>query len=173
MTAGGAGAGTSGPEAELREPASLTWRIEEVEGGTKVALAGEIDEHADFGPLRAELRGDVELDLGGIRRINSCGVREWVNFVRDVPHASSLTFRACSTAFVTQLNMIFNFRGPATIRSFYAPYVCDACGYDEDRLVEVGEGGAVELPRPVCPKCGDVMQFDDLPERYLSFLAEG
>ena len=176
MTAGGAGAGTSGPEAELREPASLTWRIEEVEGGTKVALAGEIDEHADFGPLRAELRGDVELDLGGIRRINSCGVREWVNFVRDVPHASSLTFRACSTAFVTQLNMIFNFRGPATIRSFYAPYVCDACGREEEQLIDVpsqaGAAGRPSLPTFACPDCGATMEFDDLPERYLSFLAE-
>ena len=163
----------AGGDSELREPASLTWKIEEQDGVTTVALAGEIDEHADFTPLRAQLRGVVELDLAGIRRINSCGVREWVNFVRDLPEASSLTFRACSTAFVTQLNMIFNFRGPAKIRSFHAPYVCDVCGHDDELLVEVGPGGKVELPAPVCPTCGDVMQFDDLPERYLSFLAEG
>jgi hypothetical protein len=164
---------SAGAGAELREPAGLTWRIEEGDGVTRVALAGEIDEHADFAPLRELLRGDVELELAGIRRINSCGVREWVNFVRDLPRASSLTFRACSTAFVTQLNMIFNFRGPARIVSFHAPYVCDVCGHDDELLVEVGAGGKVELPAPLCPTCGDVMQFDDLPERYLSFLAEG
>ncbi len=164
----------AGADAELREPASLSWRIEEDDGGvTRVALAGEIDEHADFGPLRARLRGVVELDLGGIRRINSCGVREWVNFVRDLPDATELTFAACSTAVVTQLNMIYNFRGPARIRSFHAPYVCDVCGHDDDLLVEIGPDGAVALPTPSCPRCGDVMQFDDLPERYLSFLAEG
>ena len=156
----------------LREPGGLTWEIEDRDGVTTVALAGEIDEHADFTPLREQLRGVVELDLGAIRRINSCGVREWVNFVRDLPHASELTFRACSTAFVTQLNMIYNFRGPARIRSFHAPYVCDGCGHDADLLVEVGDGGKVELPAPTCPTCGDAMQFDDLPERYLSFLQE-
>lgn len=163
----------AGADAEQREPASLTWRIEEREGVTTVAFTGEIDEHADFTPLRSQLRGAVELDLGEIRRINSCGVREWVNFVRDLPEASALTFTACSTAFVTQLNMIYNFRGPARIRSFHAPYTCDVCGHDEDLLIEVGPDSKVELPTPSCPRCGDVMQFDDIPERYLSFLAEG
>ena len=167
MTTAGAGAGP-----EQRDGAGLTWQIDEQGGVTRVAFAGEIDEHADFAPLRARLRGIVELDLGGIRRINSCGVREWVNFVRDLPGASELTFAACSTAVVTQLNMIYNFRGPARIRSFLAPYACDACGHDEDLLVEVVPGRRVELPTPRCASCGEVMQFDDLPERYLSFLAQ-
>lgn len=158
---------------ERREPASLTWRIDAQGGATTVAFTGEIDEHADFTPLRGQLRGVVDFDLGAIRRINSCGVREWVNFVRDLPEVSALTFAACSTAFVTQLNMIYNFRGPARVRSFQAPYACDACGHDEDQLVEVGADRRVELPTPRCPRCGEPMQFDDLPERYLSFLAEG
>lgn len=159
--------------AEQREPSSLTWQLEEQGGAITVAFTGEIDEHADFTPLRARLRGVVGFELGAIRRINSCGVREWVNFVRDLPEVSELTFAACSTAFVTQLNMIYNFRGPARVRSFHAPYACDGCGYDEERLVEVGPDRRVELPSPVCPRCGEPMQFDDLPERYLSFLAEG
>ncbi|HVV84536.1 MAG TPA: hypothetical protein VHE35_15815 [Kofleriaceae bacterium] len=170
MTTTAEATGTGG---ELREPASLSWRIEEEDGRVRVTLAGEIDEHADFTPLRGRLRGVVELELGGVRRINSCGVREWVNFVRDLPEARELYFRACSTAFVTQLNMIYNFRGPARILSFHAPYVCDVCGHDEDLLVEVGPDGTAELPSPTCSRCGDVMQFDDLPERYLSFLHEG
>lgn len=153
--------------------ASLAWRIDETGGVTEVAFVGELDEHADFGPLRDRLRGAVAFRLGEIRRINSCGVREWVNFVRDLPGVSSLTFAGCSTAFVTQLNMIYNFRGKARIRSFYAPFVCDACGHDDDVLVEVGDDGRAALPEPRCPRCGEVMQFDDLPERYLSFLAEG
>ena len=155
-----------------RVPSSLTWQIEERGGVMVAALTGEVDEHADFAPLRARLHGTVELDRGGIRRFNSCGVREWVNFVRDLQGVSALTFAACSTAVVTQLNMIYNFRGPARIRSFLAPYACDACGHDEDLLVEVGAGGRVELPTPSCGRCGEVMQFDDLPERYLSFLAQ-
>lgn len=160
---------------ERREPASLTWRIDAQGGATTVAFTGEIDEHADFTPLRGQLRGVVDFDLGAIRRINSCGVREWVNFVRDLPHVTELSFSHCSPAIVTQLNMIYNFRGRAKIRSFYAPYVCDACGREEEQLIDVpsqGPSARPSLPTFACPDCQAAMEFDDLPERYLSFLAE-
>lgn len=156
------------------EPVALSWRIKERPGLTTVEFVGEIDENADFVELRRRLRGAVAFQLAEVRRINSCGVREWVNFVRDLPHVSDLSFSHCSPAIVTQLNMIYNFRGSARIRSFYAPYVCEACGQEEEKLVDVpGQvAGRQELPTFACSQCGATMEFDDLPERYLSFLAE-
>ena len=160
----------------LTDGAPLSWRIRERPGMTTVEFVGEIDENADFADLRRRLRGPVAFMLGEVRRINSCGVREWVNFVRDLPHVTELTFSHCSPAIVTQLNMIYNFRGRAKIRSFCAPYVCDACGREEEQLIDVpsqaGAAGRPSLPTFACPDCGATMEFDDLPERYLSFLAE-
>jgi hypothetical protein len=157
------------------EPVALSWRIKERPGFTTVEFTGEIDENADFGELRRRLRGPVVFHLAEVRRINSCGVREWVNFVRDLPGVTELTFSHCSPAIVTQLNMIYNFRGAAKVRSFYAPYVCDACGHEEEKLLDVqnqfGTGGS-KVPEYACEQCGGAMEFDDLPERYLSFLAE-
>jgi hypothetical protein len=155
------------------EPVALSWRIKERPGLTTVEFVGEIDENADFIELRRRLRGTVAFQLAEVRRINSCGVREWVNFVRDLPHVTDLSFSHCSPAIVTQLNMIYNFRGAARIRSFYAPYVCEKCGLEEEKLVDVlGAGATHELPTFGCSQCGSAMEFDDLPERYLSFLAE-
>ncbi|MBE7453653.1 MAG: hypothetical protein HS111_33760 [Kofleriaceae bacterium] len=155
------------------EPVALSWRIRERPGLTTVEFVGEIDENADFVELRRRLRGAVAFQLGEVRRINSCGVREWVNFVRDLPHVTELSFSHCSPAIVTQLNMIYNFRGNARIRSFFAPYVCDRCGQEEEKLVDVTQtGGKHEIPQFACSQCGATMEFDDLPERYLSFLAE-
>lgn len=163
------------------EGAPLSWRIRERPGVTTVEFVGEIDENADFADLRRRLRGPVAFQLGEVRRINSCGVREWVNFVRDLPHVTDLSFSHCSPAIVTQLNMIYNFRGRAKIRSFYAPYVCDACGREEEQLIDVPTqaglsprtgAGRPTLPNFACVECQAPMEFDDLPERYLSFLAE-
>jgi len=154
---------------------ALSWRIKERPGFTTVEFTGEIDENADFGELKKRLKGPVVFHLAEVRRINSCGVREWVNFVRDLPSVSELVFTHCSPAIVTQLNMIFNFRGAAKVRSFYAPYVCDSCGHEEERLLDVQAqfpGGAGKVPDFACEQCGSPMEFDDLPERYLSFLAE-
>lgn len=160
-------------ETQLPDGAPLSWRIRERPGMTTVEFVGEIDENADFVDLRRRLRGAVAFQLGEVRRINSCGVREWVNFVRDLPHVTELSFSHCSPAIVTQLNMIYNFRGRAKIRSFYAPYVCDACGREEEQLIDVpSQATGATLPQFACPACHAQMEFDDLPERYLSFLAE-
>ena len=143
-----------------------------------VTFSGEIDENADFGELArgSPAEGRVVFELGEVRRINSCGVREWVNFVRELPGASDLSFVACSPAIVTQLNMIYNFRGPAKVRSFLAPYVCSACDHESEKLLEVADPfPGPDPPAPpdfVCERCGAPLEFDDLPERYLSFLNE-
>lgn len=155
---------------------TLSWRIKERPGFTTVEFVGEIDENADFAELRRRLRGQVVFHLGEVKRINSAGVREWVNFVRELPNVSELIFSHCSPAIVAHLNMIYNFKGQAAIRSFYAPYICEGCNHEEERLLDVRsqfpKGRPDELPELTCEACGQAMEFDDLPERYLSFLAE-
>jgi hypothetical protein len=156
---------------------ALSWRIKERPGFTTVEFFGEIDENADFSELKRRLKGSVVFHLADVRRINSCGVREWVNFVRDMSGVTDLTFTHCSPAIVTQLNMIYNFRGAAKVRSFYAPYICEACNNEEEKLLDVQSqfpGGDIgQVPDFRCESCNQLMEFDDLPERYLSFLSEG
>jgi hypothetical protein len=165
---------TNKPQADS---VALSWRIKERPGFTTVEFFGEIDENADFAELRRRLRGSVVFHLAEVRRINSCGVREWVNFVRDLPGVADLTFTHCSPAIVTQLNMIYNFCGNAKVRSFFAPYVCESCNYEEEKLLDVQSqfpsGNVNQVPDFKCEKCSMSMEFDDLPERYLSFLSEG
>jgi hypothetical protein len=155
----------------------LTWRVESRGADAlEVELRGEVNENADFTELRAKLRGDVTLSLEGITRVNSCGVREWVNFVRTLPQVTRLRFSRCSPTVVLQLNTIYNFRGGARVISFLAPYVCESCRTDEYRLLDVEEHFP-DRTRPLapafrCEKCGGALVFDELPERYLSFIAE-
>jgi hypothetical protein len=160
------------PQKQL-EPAALSWHIQTKPGATLVEFFGEVDENVDFAELRRRLSGPVVFDLGRVRRINSCGVREWVNFVRDLAGKADLTFVACSPAIVTQLNMIYNFRGHAKVASFLAPYVCASCENEEEKLLDVATnfpGRSREPPTYVCARCGGQMEFDDLPERYFAFL---
>ncbi len=156
---------------------SLSWRIKERAGFTTVEFSGEIDENSDFAELAARLQGNVVFHLQHVQRINSCGVREWVNFVRDLPNVESLTFSHCSPAIVAQLNMIYNFRGAATLRSFYAPYICDDCDIEVIKLLDIETSfpkpGEHEPPEFPCESCNAPLEFDDLPDHYLAFLAEG
>lgn len=158
---------------------SLTWTIDKENDVTTVSFFGEIDENADLSPLGRILEGKVVFHLENIRRINSCGVREWVNFIRELPAISELIFIHCSPATVTQLNMIYNFRGAAHIKSIYAPYICEYCDIEEEKLIDIDsqfpdKDGKISarLPEYNCPKCNEPMEFDDLPDRYLSFLVD-
>ena len=105
----------------------LRWQLDQVGGRLTVALVGILDENADLRPL-AELRGEVAIDLSGVRRISSTGVREWIDLMRALDGQCRVSLVACSPASVTQLNLIANFRGKAQVESFIAPYECGACG---------------------------------------------
>lgn len=150
----------------------LTWRIKQRSGFTAVQLYGDIDDAADFGELAAELRGAVVLELGEVRRLSSIGVREWIAFVNGLDRVTELVLSHCSPAIVGQLGMVAGFRGPADIRSFYAPYLCPACGAEQMKLIDIETHGPSPDRPPTfdCPACGAAMELDDLPERYLAFL---
>lgn len=143
-----------------------------------LSLAGDVDENAELEALVPQLTGRIELDLAGISRINSCGVRQWMHFLRELGPLE-LRFARCSPAVVNQLNAIANFRGSATIASFLAPYVCPSCGADELRVlvpnlhfVALPTRGVPDAPIFPCERCNDAMTLDELPDRYLTFLLE-
>ena len=86
---------------------SLTWSVDDTTTTRVVALTGRIDEDSDFESLGEVLKGATKLDLelSGIRSINSCGVREWIHFVRNLPDFEEVRYLRCSPFVVLQLNM--------------------------------------------------------------------
>lgn len=150
---------------------ALSWNFVQDGPEQRLVLEGSITEETDFAPLLEEIaRETVRLDLGGVTRINSCGVREWMEFVSALNERGvSLVLERCSPLIVTQLNLISNFAGQSgAVRSIMAPYFCSQC--DDEHLKYVELNGPIELEESTpCPGCGGEMEFDDLPEAYLSF----
>jgi len=156
---------------------ALTWKIEDgPDGLTLVTIRGEVDENANLGKLGSSMKGRVILDLADVRRINSAGVREWVNFVRNLPDVEAMEFVRCSPTIVNQLNMIYNFRGQAAVRTFFAPYLCEHCDVEVDVLLDVNVHFVAKDPSLVpefqCQHCGNPLEFDDIPERYFAFIVQ-
>lgn len=136
-----------------------------------LALSGELNEKSNFGTAQFQLPDDVVIDLSGINRINSWGLKHWLRFLTALKQAGKrFVLERCSVAVVMQLNMVATFRGGAKVKSIYAPYHCPRCSKDAQRLIEVGPDAAAQLKAPYpCPRCGTPMEFDDLPESYLTF----
>lgn len=156
--------------------ADPTFRCDQGEaegGGRLLELHGVIDEHADLG-FFADLRGRVQVSLRGVRRINSYGVRAWIDAVRRVPAEAQLEFVECPPPVVDQMNMVAGFLGRGKVTSFYAPMACEACGAERDQLFQVAECRAAggRLPAVPCPRCGKPMEVDDIEEQYLLFVKD-
>jgi ABC-type transporter Mla MlaB component len=154
----------------------LRWQLGHAGGRTTVALIGVLDEDVDLRPL-IELTGEVAIDLSGVHRISSTGVREWIDFMRILSERCRVTLVACSPASVIQLNLIANFRGRARVESFIAPYECPCCGAERevllDATVTARSAGRTPLQVPALScACGSSMELAELPERYLTFLMD-
>ncbi len=163
------------PQADARAPAVARRRVGPIE---VVAISGRLTEAFRGAEVGATLRGDVVLDLSGVERVTSFGVREWLA-MNAAASVTSLYLDRCTEPIVNQLTMIRGFSGPGRVLSFLAPYVCTGCGTAFQRLVDAeadAEAVRAQVPPPAaCPTCGGEGRFDDDPRSYFaiaSLLAE-
>lgn len=140
--------------------------------GTYVLLFGEITEAVSFGELKL-LHGRVLFDLAGVKRINSFGVRELLNFLDGLRKSCELEAERCSTAVVTQLNMLPEFCQRLKIRSFIAPLECPKCESEMEITIDVPRVGRdVLVPRTLCDECQAEMLLAEPEDRYFAFLRD-
>ena len=58
-------------------------------------------------------------DLGEVERINSCGVRDWVNWLSQIEANNvKVVLVECSPAIVAQINLVNNFTGSGAVDGY-------------------------------------------------------
>ncbi len=152
----------------------IQWEIVEDTERTRVVIKGDITEATSFADLLPIMVGRVDFDLSQVTYMNSLGVRAWVEFLRDAP-IQGYELHACSVPFIVQAALSDSVLGRGTVTSFFAPYVCETCGHEEERLLQSAAVLASDLHPPTftCPSCDGKLALDDLPQRYLAFLHPG
>ena len=139
-----------------------------------VTVVGLVDEHfSGFGQLGGAKT--VVINVSGMTRMTSFGVRQWLKGMDALPKTiSDLYLLGCPTFFVDQLNMVLNFGGAAQILTVVAPYTCPSCGVESGETIDVlveraalAKGGVSEKE---CGRCGGKLEFDETPESYFSFV---
>ncbi|HUH04835.1 MAG TPA: hypothetical protein VML75_22715, partial [Kofleriaceae bacterium] len=138
-------------------------------------LSGVIDEDNELTDLVDKIpAGTAVIDLGEVERINSCGVRDWVNWLTKIEsNSGDVVLVECSPAIVAQINLVNNFTGNGVVKSFYVPYFCPECDEEKVLLCEAADMGPPphEPPTCRCDECDLVMDFDDMPDSYFAFLS--
>lgn len=147
------------------------------DGVLDVVMEGQIDERTELVGLADRVDKRIVIDLERVSFINSVGVREWIRLLRALRKQGAVVrMKRCSEAMIHQMNMIVEAKGNAEVESFFAPYVCDGCGYEGSMCLEVSPNATrlrdMQAPQIACPECSEQMEFNEIPERYLLFLEE-
>lgn len=156
---------------------SLTVEAHPSPGVVRVILRGVIDETFPADQIVGGLertRDDVVLDLGGVKRISSYGVRAWMRALARLP-ARRYWFIRCRPALMMQFNTVVGFAVDGTLLSFYSPYRCAKCDKQPelhvDLRVRYGDVASLTPQRALCPSCRTLLEFDEVPEDYFEYAA--
>ena len=131
--------------------------------GSVFFVKGVLDEYADLTPLLAQ-KEPLRLDLRGLTRLNSIGVRNMLKFLAAWGE-KTLVYEHCTSEFVDQISMIpalLGVKKQAIVASFYVPYECNKCDHEEDVFGEFQTYAIAHKdgnwPTKSCSKCGAPMQ---------------
>lgn len=152
--------------------------VKEVKGDVLfLRLKGVITEDSRLEQLTTEGKKNIVIDLDQVTRINSYGIRQWINTLKATfADAECLVFTKCRPVIVEQFNMISNFGGGGLVYSFYLPFVSGSSGDEHMELFELKSG---EVP-PTLEKIPELVlgqmknksdfEFNDIEDEYFSFL---
>lgn len=142
---------------------------------TYITLKGSLDEDAAIADAFKGVTQRVVVDLMGVQRITSGGVREWISAVNGLPDGAELSFTRCSVQSIEYANTVSNFVSSGRVESFLAPYYSERENKEYTLLIDVEKYFPVGSPL-VAPdfrgaeNVPDDMEFDDDEEEYFLFL---
>ncbi len=145
-------------------------------GFTYLKLKGILDEDNLLANLLSQIQGRLLLiDMAEIDRINSCGVRDWVNWLNQIQALGvAVILLRCSPSVVSQANMVTNFAADAFIHSFFAPYVHPDTGDEQNVLLfteDIRQNLPIRAPK-IFNEDGEELEFDEFEESYFAFVSD-
>jgi hypothetical protein len=138
-----------------------------------VNIGGTIDEDVDFNQYSLADAQEIDLELGSIKSINSCGIREWIKWMATNKNAK-ISFNSCPKVIVDQINMVDGFLPTnGKVNSFFVPYFNDDSGSEKNVLFRYGtefSEGKVNPPATVTDDQGNAMEMDVIESKYFKFI---
>lgn len=153
------------------------FKVDKSQQGDQLVLTfhGQIDEDASFEGVTFDGAKNIVIDMDHVVAINSCGIRDWIKWIRTAPEGCQITYRKCPKVIVDQINMVAGFLPDnAKVESFYVPYYCEETGNEKMVLFTEGKefsNGQVTPPTDVKDdSSGDPMEMDIMEAKYFKFL---
>lgn len=152
----------------------LQTKTEKTPKGNVLFISGPIDEDAALAKIQVDKSAPLTIDLSDIISINSCGIREWVKWMKSMTEIKGIRLVRCPSVVVEQASQIHKFLPTGgSIESFYVPYFCEHCEHVFSVLCETQKVLSVKnyiAEEHACEKCFKPAELDIIPGQYLRFL---
>ncbi len=146
-----------------------------------VVVSGTINEETVFPNLEKYKVKTINLDLKTLENINSLGIRDWVNWLEPLSLKFEINILNCSKRLIHQFNVVTGFLPTnARITSFYVPFFCEKCEFEDDFLFQLGsevvvKNGQVHVVADLnkfksCEDTGCGLELDGSPIKYFKFI---
>lgn len=138
-----------------------------------VSFVGILDEESDLLQLDLSPYREVTFDLKQLDRINSRGLRLWLNWMSGLDKSKKYIMENCPKVLVTQANMVKGvFPTWVKVRSVDLPYFCERCQMPFAGTIVLDENESIpdEVENTAaCPTCKQVSEID-AADTYFRFL---
>lgn len=142
-----------------------------------IYLNGVITEDSQLELVDSDGEATLVLDLQGITRINSYGIRQWINNLKRLKEKSpNLIFTRCPPMVIEQFNMISNFGAEGVVQSFYLPFYSEKLEKSELILTTVTSDLVNADHQSIIDRAlkslnaADEYVFNDIEDEYFTFL---
>ena len=139
----------------------------------RLILCGDIDESANLMDLLGHIPGKVCINTRGVTRVNSVGLKIWVDFFARCKDAKiRIRYVDCSSALTNHLHSSILSGGGGTVESVMGPFVCTQCKNEFELSIRTPDIMSIkpQITGQKCPRCGALSTFDEIPQEYFRFL---
>lgn len=142
-----------------------------------IFIEGMISANFDFVDLFAGPSYPIVINMKKVTLINSIGISLWLKGLEQNPQAQ-IHIVETSPPIVNRFSTLPELLGDHNqirLTSLYACYFCEDDDYEEMTLYEDGTHyiwgqGMTQESEMICPHCSEVMEIDEVPEKYFRCL---
>lgn len=155
---------------------SFSLRVDSNGTQAMVYFMGMINEdaYADYFSLSETLPQNCTFDFSGVGFINSCGIRDWIKFIRHFQKDRTVRFERCTDSLVGNIGLMPYMLGTATLASVLRNCTCPKCNAIDAVLLtansDYDKEGNLLIPIPNCKRCGTEISWDIPDSDYFVFL---
>jgi hypothetical protein len=139
----------------------------------RISISGSIDENAEFKHIDLNDISRIDIDLNGVRSINSLGARAYIKWLSSLSKFK-ISFFNCPKIIIDQINMVSTLLPKnAKVLSLYVPFFNEDSGEEKYVLFRHGkdyDDTVVNLPKDITDSSGLPMEIGVIETRYFKFL---